>query len=516
MMTLDSEWHVNDSLLPDLFDGNPVPTDRKKLERKLCDSDIRDFALPCLSSCMTKDALAGPVVLQLTRYRNVSQPKVKEDFRSEGDIVRLSLTDGHTSISAILLDNIKGISADTPPGTKLLIATKVPVECGFVLLSASDVVIIGGRVEKLIEKWMIERHTGGEAERGGRSDSKAPKWVSFGKGKSAVEVTPKDFKANDALRATNKKDSEEQTSFDIQRQENIDAVEEGTVKAFTVPKIQLPVKTVQESTVPRKTRISAVSDRGHDRRMKKRRGRGREDSDDEEFARPSKPSTLFDFVATNVSEKTTEISEGQPPNHNYNSEGNRDHNSLQFSSNRRSFLGEKSNSGSERKWNPQKGTSSLTPKFNGRTMESKEQAAAINAAGEFAKDYGRNFVNERNSMPTQISHKFGGQSIVPYTSMKNMVPLTDDATQAFSNMRISNGPRNDAPNRTFPPPIQHFGRNQNTLPQWKVGDQCKAPWTDGSYYLATVVNLGPADMCVVRYNEYGNIMTVPQAVLLLV
>ncbi|ETN78991.1 hypothetical protein NECAME_00365 [Necator americanus] len=119
-------------------------------------------------------------------------------------------------------------------------------------------------------------------------------------------------------------------------------------------------------------------------------------------------------------------------------------------------------------------------------------------------------------MPTQISHKFGGQSIIPYTSMKNMVPLTDDATQAFSNMRISNGPRNDAPNRTFPPPIQHFGRNQNTLPQWKVGDQCKAPWTDGSYYLATVVNLGPADMCVVRYNEYGNIMTVPQAVLLLV
>ncbi|EYB88867.1 hypothetical protein Y032_0240g3348 [Ancylostoma ceylanicum] len=67
-MTLDPGWHVNDSLLPDLFDGNPVPTDKKKLEKKLCDLDIRDFALPCLPSCVTKETLTGPVVLQLTRY----------------------------------------------------------------------------------------------------------------------------------------------------------------------------------------------------------------------------------------------------------------------------------------------------------------------------------------------------------------------------------------------------------------------------------------------------------------
>ncbi|EYB88868.1 hypothetical protein Y032_0240g3348 [Ancylostoma ceylanicum] len=82
-MTLDPGWHVNDSLLPDLFDGNPVPTDKKKLEKKLCDRmlpqsrqqplihfqlDIRDFALPCLPSCVTKETLTGPVVLQLTRY----------------------------------------------------------------------------------------------------------------------------------------------------------------------------------------------------------------------------------------------------------------------------------------------------------------------------------------------------------------------------------------------------------------------------------------------------------------
>lgn len=37
VMTLDPGWHVNDSLLPDLFDGNPIPSDKKKLEKKLCD-----------------------------------------------------------------------------------------------------------------------------------------------------------------------------------------------------------------------------------------------------------------------------------------------------------------------------------------------------------------------------------------------------------------------------------------------------------------------------------------------
>ncbi|KIH44869.1 hypothetical protein ANCDUO_25098, partial [Ancylostoma duodenale] len=168
--------------------------------------DIRDFALPCLPNCVTKDALTGPVVLQLTRYRNVSQPKIKEDVRSDDDIVRLSLTDGHTSVSAVLLEHIKGMSADTPPGTKLLITGKVPIEGGFVLLSPSNVSIIGGRVEKLIEKWMIERHSSGDAERGTRPDAKAPKWISFGKAKSKVtDEASKGFKANDVIRPTNKK-----------------------------------------------------------------------------------------------------------------------------------------------------------------------------------------------------------------------------------------------------------------------------------------------------------------------
>ncbi|VDO18677.1 unnamed protein product, partial [Heligmosomoides polygyrus] len=90
-------------------------------------------------------------------FRNVSQPKVREDAQSNDDVARLSLTDGHTSVSALLLDNFKGLSSDTPPGTKLLITGAVPIECGFVLLSPKNVTVVGGRVDSLIEKWTIER-----------------------------------------------------------------------------------------------------------------------------------------------------------------------------------------------------------------------------------------------------------------------------------------------------------------------------------------------------------------------
>uniref|UniRef100_A0A0K0CTH9 DUF1767 domain-containing protein n=1 Tax=Angiostrongylus cantonensis TaxID=6313 RepID=A0A0K0CTH9_ANGCA len=172
-MTSSSGWHVKESILTDLFKGTAIPSDGRILEIKLCDLDIRDFGEPCLSNCMSKEALTGPVVLQLVRYRNVSQPKLKNGLHGSDDVGRVSLTDGHTSISAILLDNVKGINADTPPGTKLLISGMVNVENGFLTLNSSNVKVIGGRVEKLIDKWMIEQVC--------RSDCKAPRWISFGK-----------------------------------------------------------------------------------------------------------------------------------------------------------------------------------------------------------------------------------------------------------------------------------------------------------------------------------------------
>ncbi|EYB88869.1 hypothetical protein Y032_0240g3349 [Ancylostoma ceylanicum] len=481
---------------------------------------------------------------------NVSQPKIKEDSRSDDDIVRLSLTDGHTSISAILLEYIKGLSADTPPGTKLLITGKVPIEGGFVLLSPSNVNIIGGRVEKLIEKWMIERHSSGDVERGTRPDAKAPKWISFGKVKTNVmDEASKGFKANDAIRTTNKKESDEQSTFDLQRKENIEAVEEGSVRAFTAPKIQPQAKPVQKQIEPKKPTMPAISDRGHDRRMKKRRGRGKEDSDDEEvpaeFARPSKPSTLFDFVATNVSsdvvanQRFTENNPGR--NTGENTQKPQQQN--RFNSSSGNSRGGKPNERDRQRMPPDRGAAGVS---GFQKLDRAKQRAQFNGEGRPGKAQGeqrgnnsqrppnmqqnprRNqpprdnrreqYVNERqqNIASMRVPNGYVGQG--PYSQVQagNMSNSLDAAVNAFTNMRVSGDPRNAAPSRSYPQQMQYFSRGQNVVPQWKIGDQCKAPWTDGSYYPATVVNVGPADMCAVRYNEYGNVMTVPQAVLLLV
>ncbi|KHJ88176.1 iron-sulfur cluster assembly accessory protein [Oesophagostomum dentatum] len=552
-MTLDPGWYVNDSLLPDLFDGNPVPTDKKKLEKKLCDLDIRDFALPCLSNCSTKELLTGPVVLQLTRLRNVSQPKIKEDLRSDDDVIRLSLTDGQTSVSGILVESVKGLNADTPPGTKLLISGKVPLESGFLLLSPSNITILGGRVEKLIEKWTIERHSLVDGERASRSENKAPKWISFGK------------------------ESEEQSSFDLQRKENIEAIEEGTAKAFTAPKIQVPVKTAPEPNEPRKPKAPVTTDRGHDRRTKRRKGKGRDDSDDEElipevfcinlvsflvpaeFARPSKPSTLFDFVATNVSQdviesqRVTSAPERSSSNtfqqpqrrvdaNRVNSRGGSDFRNAPDASVGGEFLGlvvsGKSNFDSGR-GRPQRGgrgssgvqrgnRESQRNSFNDdrrstkpqgeRNFQNNRQRSMQNEPPNSSRSNTfrvpeRNAMNERNQAPQPVNdYRSRGPPAQP--PMQNMGFVPDGVMQGFSNMRIDNSSRKPAFNMPYQPPPQRFSRNPNPVPQWKLGDQCRAPWADGSFYPATVVNVGPADMCAVRFNEYGNIITVPQAVLL--
>ncbi|KAK6048459.1 hypothetical protein COOONC_14036, partial [Cooperia oncophora] len=150
---------------------------------------------------------------------------------------------------------------------------------------------------------------------------KAPKWISFGKrGATTFDPSTRDFRANAAIDSTVKKGDDDKTNFELQRKEIIEAVEEGSAKVFAAPKIQPPPRS-QESNVTRTTKPAVIKERGHDRRVKKGRRRGG-DSDDEEvpaeFARPSKPSTLFDFVATNVI-PDADNSRPAPPASNSNS-----------------------------------------------------------------------------------------------------------------------------------------------------------------------------------------------------
>ena len=48
-------------------------------------------------------------------------------------------------------------SSSTPPGTKLILRSKVNVAGGFLLLTPSTVTILGGQVEHMIKKWNLEK-----------------------------------------------------------------------------------------------------------------------------------------------------------------------------------------------------------------------------------------------------------------------------------------------------------------------------------------------------------------------
>nr|CDJ95167.1 Domain of unknown function DUF1767 domain containing protein [Haemonchus contortus] len=546
-MKPESGWYVNEALLTELFEE--VPTDPKKLEKKLCDIDIREYGDPCLSNCMNKEVLNGPVVLQLIRYRNVSQPKVKEDVRSSSDVARLSLTDGHTSTSALLLENIKGLNSDTPPGTKLLITGTAPVENGFVILAPRNVVVIGGRVEKLIEKWTIERHSLGESQRSTRSDCKAPKWISFGKRSTATfDSSTKNFKANAAIESTVKKDSDEKDNFEAQRKEIIDAVEEGSTKVFSVPKIQPPPRP-SEPNVTRPVKAPVLKERGHDRRSKKGRRRGG-DSDDEEvlaeFARPSKPSTLFDFMASNVvpDDDTSRTAPRTSNNGPVKQSGYSSRQQVNSSSDARN----KGDSNCKRTPKPEREQRRLPPqsasygtnrdrnekprRTNTTTRENymennrpqqrvqKSQQRSVTspqytARSENYSQKSNGFTNNRNEYPPSASSTSRSQGSRRDFNPPSQYPrelLAND----FSHMRLDGGSRRFESKKPFPSKNNPSLNPQFSAPVWKVGDRCKAPWNDGMYYSATIVNLGPADMCAVRYDDYGNIGTVPQAVLLLV
>lgn len=155
-------WYINESQTSQLFDDELLPKNGSEIEKVILNEDLRNFGEASIINLLKKEdfVFEGPCVLQLLRYRNVSVPRIKEELNQTDpahSIIRLFFTDGHSSISALLLQSIPGITSDTPPGTKILILGKVDVEGGFLILGKKDIRILGGKVDEMIEKWNVEK-----------------------------------------------------------------------------------------------------------------------------------------------------------------------------------------------------------------------------------------------------------------------------------------------------------------------------------------------------------------------
>ncbi|VDD93583.1 unnamed protein product [Enterobius vermicularis] len=98
----------------------------------------------------------GDVVLQISRIRDVSRPK-QSGLASREDLLKINLTDGHSTISAVVLLFSVISFSKTTPGTKIHLKKDVRLECGLAVLEQGSIQLLGGSVTSLIEKWDIEK-----------------------------------------------------------------------------------------------------------------------------------------------------------------------------------------------------------------------------------------------------------------------------------------------------------------------------------------------------------------------
>jgi len=154
------------------------------------DLDMRDIGAECLPEEINRGkatSLDGGFVLQVTKVRNIAAPKANEESQASTRMLKISLTDGKSTIHGVEVSKLDGISLNTAPGTKVKLADSVPVFNGFLRLEAGSLKVLGGRVESLYEKWEtsqkmakfmrnFQRNRPDSGTEGG-----PPTWIPFGK-----------------------------------------------------------------------------------------------------------------------------------------------------------------------------------------------------------------------------------------------------------------------------------------------------------------------------------------------
>ncbi|VDP12657.1 unnamed protein product [Onchocerca flexuosa] len=505
-------WPIDGNQLSD-FMGEPIPRiqDVNQLKKQLLDADMREYALPLLSDRINKQLgeFKGPLIVQVIKQRNVSYPKYSETVHTDG-LIKIQLSDGFSSIQALLFEPIPKLNAGTPPGTKVRLIGKIPIENGMLLINETNCQVLGGNVEKMVEKWNLEKNWLHKPIR--IADNNAPKWIQFSKQRLLqsslpLNATNKMFRANDVINGLSKKMTDERgDDFNAARKAQIEQViGNNAIKKFA--RSQLKPKSFENSASTswnnsnkRDSIIKAKPDMENRNRRFVR--------DDKKNLSPvhrlSNPLTLYDFVQPKVkrTEANMQNAEIQRMNRSQRSRFNeKEFSNRQISenntglrtieiSNSKRYRKQFNRSGRERDCTidvmNDKSRSDYADSYQLVTATSKELAALHLSS----VDNGLIDVDEDHNIlqPTVFfenkNHSYQLNAIYRPT-------YEQQQQQPFNNLMINGG-----------------------IPFWKIGDKCLAPWNDGQFYPSTLISMGPADMCTIEYDEYGNRSSVPVGKLL--
>ena len=130
----------------------------KEVVKLALDKDLKDIGASCIPEEINRgkvDSISGPMVLMVTKVRNIAAPKAKEESQAGPRMLKVSLSDGSMTCHAVEVSPCPKISLKTAPGTKVRLS-KGPLEVagGFIKLDEGALEVLGGRVEALVEKWL--------------------------------------------------------------------------------------------------------------------------------------------------------------------------------------------------------------------------------------------------------------------------------------------------------------------------------------------------------------------------
>ncbi|XP_069746761.1 tudor domain-containing protein 3 isoform X2 [Narcine bancroftii] len=349
-----------------------VNTDLRAIGKKILPNEINGGRM---------ERLEGPYVLQVQKIRNISAPKDHEESQVAPRMLRVQLTDGHVNCIGLEFSHLSQISLNTPPGTKIRLLGTIKIRNGFLLLHDTNILVLGGDVDQLIEKWKLQRSLAKYNRSNIGAEGGPPPFVPFGQRcMTRDQVDSRELDKRKTLQVASPNKTGGDDEFEKQRTAAIAEIsknkEAKTFGGGNNARTNLNSSgsgnkskdTFQKNKEERTTRVDGkpegvyrelVDERAlqhiiemgfskeearqalmeHSNNLEnalnfllnsikmqpmnnstrgKGRGRGRsrpEDDDDLVGARPSAPSTLFDFLESKMSSLTVEESKMQLPHH---------------------------------------------------------------------------------------------------------------------------------------------------------------------------------------------------------
>uniref|UniRef100_A0A8C6TCU0 Survival of motor neuron-related-splicing factor 30 n=1 Tax=Neogobius melanostomus TaxID=47308 RepID=A0A8C6TCU0_9GOBI len=165
------------------------------------------------------EKLDGPCVLQVQKVRNISAPKDHEESQGAPRMLRLQMTDGHTTCVGLEFKHLSKISLNTPPGTKVKLLGTVQIKNGLLLLDDSKIGVLGGEVDHMVEKWELQRSLAKHSRNNIGAEGGPPPFVPFGqKCARKEEVDSGELDQRKTLQTQNiVKNADENDEFEKQR-----------------------------------------------------------------------------------------------------------------------------------------------------------------------------------------------------------------------------------------------------------------------------------------------------------